>query len=304
MKNVICLVVVTLAIAACGGEKSGSSTKEVGSSTKESSTIGYVQETSSINDGISDAQYIRLVKENMVINGNLDENSDKYDYYKVWAAAGILNFELTGNAGTDFDLDLYDENRDTVDYAWGTNSTESMKRLILPPDNFFIRVSTYAGAGDYNLTISDTQLSKESVESSLTELLEPDIFNDDLSERLPSLPADISISGSLSNSDKRDHYAINAAGNLKIALEGPGSFDVDITLYDAEFNQIAATHQLASLDYIIENNLPAARYYILLDTISTILPEEGSHLGRYELNITTPCNLSAESKRECEKAAE
>jgi len=84
-------------------------------------------------------------------NGSLDDY-----YYRIYLAVsyGLINFSLTGENETDFDLIIYDPNKDP--YAGSMNPT-SQEELItnLSIDGYwFIRIRRFIGYGNFNLTVS------------------------------------------------------------------------------------------------------------------------------------------------------
>ncbi|TJY42751.1 hypothetical protein E5161_07880 [Cohnella pontilimi] len=97
---------------------------------------------------------------NPVVHGTLDELNDPDDVFSVYLNAGqMINISLSGAAGTDFDLYLFDPSAATVNNSAGMvaysegagTSNEAISYIATVPGTYYIDVFAYAGSGSYDL---------------------------------------------------------------------------------------------------------------------------------------------------------
>lgn len=96
-----------------------------------------------------------------ILNGSVNVTTDKDDVYAVALKEGeVLNLSLTGQAGTDFDLYLYDSSAADISNAGGmvgysetaNTSKESIKFTAPATGVYFIDVYAFKNAGSYKLS--------------------------------------------------------------------------------------------------------------------------------------------------------
>jgi subtilisin family serine protease len=99
-----------------------------------------------------------------ITNEKLNASSDKDDVFAIPLKEGeVLNLSLTGQAGTDFDLYVYNESADNIKNANGmvafsenpNTSNESIKFNVPETGVYFIDVSAYKGTGNYMLSVGN-----------------------------------------------------------------------------------------------------------------------------------------------------
>lgn len=105
------------------------------------------------------------------VKGILDSAKDKRDnvYYVYLRAGETLDVSLTGNAGTDFDLYLYDSTAASVSAVAGmvtssekiNSSTETISYEATEAGYYYIDVYAFAGAGNYTLIKTQNYRDKE-----------------------------------------------------------------------------------------------------------------------------------------------
>ncbi|PGS53980.1 S8 family serine peptidase [Bacillus sp. AFS041924] len=116
-----------------------------------------------------------------VLNGSLkltnDHNNDKNDVYAVSLKEGQgITFSLNGQAGSDFDLYVYDESTESVNnkngmvaYSENENSSNETIKFVAPNTGiYFVNVYDYKGAGNYKLYTGNFGGTYEDDSSSLT----------------------------------------------------------------------------------------------------------------------------------------
>jgi hypothetical protein len=88
-------------------------------------------------------------------SGSTDVNSEYPDvFYRYWVDSGAyIILELIGDPSTDFDLYLYSENFEELDYSESYYYPESIRYLISSSGYIYIIVSPWDGSGQYNLSI-------------------------------------------------------------------------------------------------------------------------------------------------------
>ncbi|MFF3025468.1 S8 family serine peptidase [Gottfriedia sp. NPDC057948] len=95
-----------------------------------------------------------------VINGSLDSVKDKNDVYAISLKEGQgITFSLNGQAGSDFDLYVYNESAASVNnkngmvaYSENINSSKEKIKFIAPRTGiYFVNVYDYSGSGNYKL---------------------------------------------------------------------------------------------------------------------------------------------------------
>lgn len=89
-------------------------------------------------------------------SGSADSNSEYPDvFYRYWVDSGAyLKLELNGDPGTDFDLYLYSENFEELDYSERYNYPENIRYWISNSGYVYIIVTPWDGSGQYNLSIT------------------------------------------------------------------------------------------------------------------------------------------------------
>lgn len=111
---------------------------------------------------------------NTVISGSLNrpsltlcENVDCDDYYILDVEEGdTLTISLTGDAGTNFDLYLYQANEAYITHSENSDSTETLDYTVPNgTSQLYIHVLAYDGTGSYELTIESSMITPNTCET-------------------------------------------------------------------------------------------------------------------------------------------
>jgi hypothetical protein len=148
MKKII-LTSLALALGACGGSEDLNG-QAVGSS---SSSVSSINETSTNNDSISNAQLVNLGSRISGFAGSLDI----YDFYKFTAEYDQV-IEISLSADSNSDLDIYVVNSSNVVLGYSNNYGSAEEIELLAPYNgtYYVYVYYYDGDGsDYELIIKE-----------------------------------------------------------------------------------------------------------------------------------------------------
>jgi len=148
MKKII-LTSLALILSACGGSKDLSG-EAVGSS---SSSVSNVNETSTNNDSIDDAQLVNLGSRISGSAGSLDI----YDFYEFTATDGqFIKINLLGDTGSDLDVYVLNNSGLIVYSSSGDDSTEEIEFTASYAGTYYVYVYYYSGnESDYELIIEE-----------------------------------------------------------------------------------------------------------------------------------------------------
>ncbi|MFF2876040.1 S8 family serine peptidase [Gottfriedia sp. NPDC057991] len=115
---------------------------------------------SSTLDNFDDNDTPGIPLDKSILNGSLDSTKDKNDVYAISLKEGQgITFSLNGQAGTDFDLYVYNESTASVNnkngmvaYSENINSSKEKINFIAPRTGiYFVNVYDYKGSGNYKL---------------------------------------------------------------------------------------------------------------------------------------------------------
>ncbi|MCP8323150.1 MAG: Ig-like domain-containing protein [Candidatus Methylarchaceae archaeon HK02M2] len=83
------------------------------------------------------------------------ESPDLNDYYKIYVNVGYkINVTMTPPTEADFDLFLYDPNRELIGSSTEDVGPENIIYIALDSGDYFIRISVFSGSGSYSLEVS------------------------------------------------------------------------------------------------------------------------------------------------------
>ncbi|WP_088013987.1 S8 family serine peptidase [Gottfriedia acidiceleris] len=132
---------------------------------------------SSTLDNFDDNDAPGIPLDKSVLNGSLDSTKDKNDVYAISLKEGQgITFSLNGQAGSDFDLYVYNESATSVNnkngmiaYSENVNSSKEKINFIAPRTGiYFVNVYDYNGSGNYKLYSGNFGGSYEDDSNSVT----------------------------------------------------------------------------------------------------------------------------------------
>ncbi|PGL71027.1 S8 family serine peptidase [Bacillus sp. AFS055030] len=154
-------------------------------------STGKIVKSSNLNN-FDDNDTPGIPLDKSVLNGSLDSTKDKNDVYAISLKEGQgITFSLNGQAGSDFDLYVYDESTTSVNnkngmvaYSENINSSKEKINFIAPRTGiYFVNVYDFKGSGNYKLYSGNFGGSYEDDSESVT--LDGEwnpVFNEQFSE--------------------------------------------------------------------------------------------------------------------------
>ena len=254
------------------------------SASAESALTQFQTDAYEKNDSIGDAYNLGLIQGavDAVAQANLHSGSD-HDFYKFSLAAGsYLGLEvLFSHSEADVDIELLDSSGLWIDSSTTSSDNEYLSLAGLSAGDYALRVYGYNGAtiDDYSVRFVEEQFDdwqsgfnswwewQESLET--TQVL-ADSYEDNDTE-LSS--ADLGI---ISDSTEFSNLTIDQAGDVdwyrftydpskrvdvSIAFDG-GSADLDLELYDAQYEWIDGSYGTQSLEEVSLVGLEAGEYFL------------------------------------------
>lgn len=184
---------------------------------------------------------------------SVDEFSDPIDYYTFSLRnSTFVDIQLFG-LSADADLYLYDETGQEIASSYFSDNTDEYISQELAGGNYFIKVESYSGNTDYELSIASFGDNAPIFDDGNNTFETADSINvgDSVNQRV-----------GISN-DPNDYYSFNldSASVVNIRLTGLSS-DVDIELYDLNRNYIDGSFSFDTQDELISTALPAGKYFI------------------------------------------
>lgn len=143
MKNIATSLVIAVTIG-CGSDNA----------TEENVSLNEVHEQREYNDDVSGSQSVYL---NSRVLGHLDSTSDFNDWYAFTVIAGdTITLELSGDAGTDFDLYFHHNLQGQLAASEHDSSTENITHTFTEDGYLYAVVRLYGNSpeGDYELVIT------------------------------------------------------------------------------------------------------------------------------------------------------
>ncbi len=110
--------------------------------------------TAEVEPNNSDTTANTGVCSGVAISGALSSTSD-YDWYKMSVtSAGTISISLSHGSGVDFDWYLYPATGSYIASASTTNNPETGSKAVTTTGDYYVRVKSYSGTGNYTLTIT------------------------------------------------------------------------------------------------------------------------------------------------------
>lgn len=222
-------------------------------------------------------------------------SSDKEDYYK-FTLSNNYNFKLTLNglsADADVQLLRLNSNGSTATVATsatGGTAAEAININALTAGNYFVRVYSYTGNTNYNLSLSSTPLPISTAYES----------NNTLSAayNLGSLSGTKDLSAGIGGTDTNDYYKFSIGTTSSFSLSMTGmSANADVQLLNSSGAAIVSSANTGTTNESISpRNLSAGTYYLRVYPASGSTNYNLSLIGvdaSYEANntLTTAYNL-------------
>lgn len=144
------VAVFAVGLVACGGGSS-SDKKEGGQFGVNTGANTFITEITSSNDGYDDAQFISL---GTSVTGAVSK-SDEFDYYAFTAQEDkAFVVSLTGEAGKDIDITIFDSEYGFIGESFENFSEESFKYVATYSGTYYVVVENFEEApASYQLTV-------------------------------------------------------------------------------------------------------------------------------------------------------
>ncbi|MHA2252791.1 MAG: hypothetical protein ACXAD7_20685 [Candidatus Kariarchaeaceae archaeon] len=197
--------------------------------------------------------------------GDLSGPSDNLIYYNI-SLVGNFKFNLTGPVDTDFDMYLYNEKREIIDYA------ESNNLLYIYPElmtvyalngTYVVEIIGYSGIGSFALNITEFALLPGDHHTNA-------IKTDQLIIR-DNLPGP-GMDGSL-------WYQFNFEGNYEFIFTGPKYYIFSFHLYDENLDRIDGDVYASYPEIVTVYGLHGIHFV-------NVLPYSDQGISFFTLNIT------------------
>ncbi len=172
-------------------------------------------------------------------------------WYIISLSTGDVKLSLTGPAGTDFNLELFDNELNFIDAAENTSYPDILIVTDIEVANYLIAIHPISGSGVYSLTITLYEPGKSSSDAIVISL-------GDIGGNLPGpgLIGEIWYFISLN------------AGDYQFSLIGPGGTDFNFYLYDNFTNPIIGAYGNEYPESLIISFLESGSYYISILAIN------------------------------------
>ena len=223
-------------------------------------------------------EYAQFVDSNILIKANL--KSEDIDYYNISPTNGfIMDFSIKAKNRNNINLEILDENAEKSLFKIDTkdilnyNGKIEMKYLILREDNFFFKLtSEEKNEFDYNISFNfkneymnktETEINDNFQSANIIDYPKQIIYGYFLKNYNEKIAIDEKIKPYLKNENiiDIDFYLIenktDIDSSINIILEYKK--DIDIILFDKDYNYIKKAKNKLTLDFKSED-----KYYIAL----------------------------------------
>ena len=224
-------------------------------------------------------EYAQFVDFDILIKAKL--NSEDTDYYNISPTNGfIMDFSIKAENHNNIDLEILDENADKTLFKINTkdilnyNGKIEMKDLILRKDKFFFKLTSEEARNEFNYNISfnfkneyinktETEINDNFQSANTIDYPKQIIYGYFLKNYNEKINIDENIKPYLKNENiiDIDFYLIenktDIDSSINIILEYKK--DIDIILFDKDYNYIKKTKNKLSSDFKSEE-----KYYIAL----------------------------------------
>ena len=224
-------------------------------------------------------EYAQFIDFDILIKAKL--NSEDTDYYNISPTNGfIMDFSIKAENHNNIDLEILDENADKTLFKINTkdilnyNGKIEMKDLILKNDKFFFKLTSEEAKNEFNYNISfnfkneyinktETEINDNFQSANTIDYPKQIIYGYFLKNYNEKIDIDENIKPYLKNENiiDIDFYSIenktDIDSSINIILEYKK--DIDIILFDKDYNYIKKTKNKLSADFKIEE-----KYYIAL----------------------------------------
>ena len=224
-------------------------------------------------------EYAQFIDFDILIKAKL--NSEDTDYYNISPTNGfIMDFSIKAENHNNIDLEILDENADKTLFKINTkdilnyNGKIEMKDLILKNDKFFFKLTSEEAKNEFNYNISfnfkneyinktETEINDNFQSANTIDYPKQIIYGYFLKNYNEKIDIDENIKPYLKNENiiDIDFYSIenktDIDSSINIILEYKK--DIDIILFDKDYNYIKKTKNKLSSDFKSEE-----KYYIAL----------------------------------------
>lgn len=208
------------------------------------------------------------------LNGSLDGNSDKVDWYKLTVTKDAsVSINLNNSDDKNINLYLYGkdgDNNDSIEYDSDWRSTKSVRNLVdgLAAGTYYIKVSS-SKACNYSMTIDYNYYEDSSIDDSSNDsYLNASVIN--LNSSITGHIANVTEN---SSRDKTNFYkftldkdstvtfdlAHNAGSNINLYLYGQNGDNNDSIVYDSDWRSTKSVRKIVE-------GLAAGTYYVKINS--------------------------------------
>lgn len=184
--------------------------------------------------------------------------STDIDYYKITTSGNTNNtFTLTGPAGVDFDMVIYNSAGTQIGAGTGSTASETVTLNNQAAGTYAIKVFGYNGANSATCyTLNATTVANTTCATAY----EP---NESLAAAA-TIPLSTTISGAISSSTDNDYYkvSVTTAGTHAFNLVGPAGVDYDMTIFNSAGTQIGAGTGTTATESVSLSGLAVGTYSI------------------------------------------
>ena len=209
-------------------------------------------------------------------SGTLSKNNE-HDYYKFTvSSSGRVDFTFTAYAKSTVYVDLYDSNKEHIDY-FGIYPSDQLGYCFEKHTGYFTKGVFYlcidslgssVRYGNYSISTSFTS-ANETFPETLSD-------NDNFVGSANAISANSKINGQLGYSDDVDFYSINIPSNAQITFSAVAYAEstVYVTIYDKNINEVEyfGIYPDDARGYCYCNeklNLSSGKYYIAIESLGS-----------------------------------
>ena len=224
-------------------------------------------------------EYAQFVDFDILIKAKL--SSEDIDYYNISPTNGfIMDFSIKAENHNNIDLEILDENAEKSLFKINTkdilnyNGKIEMKDLILREDKFFFKLTSEEARNEFNYNISfnfkneyinktETEINDNFQSANTIDYPKQIIYGYFLKNYNAKISIDENIKPYLKNENiiDIDFYSIENKTDIDASINIIFEYkkDIDIILFDKDYNYIKKTKNKLSADFKIEE-----KYYIAL----------------------------------------
>lgn len=209
-------------------------------------------------------------------SGTLSKNNE-YDYYKFTvSSSGRVNFTFTAYAKSTVYVDLYDSNKEHIDY-FGIYPSDQLGYCFEKHTGYFTKGVFYLCIDSLGSSVRYGNYSISTSFTSANETFSETInANDNVIGKSNNINLNTKVYGQLGYSDPIDYYSINIPTNGKLTFNAIAYAEstVYVSIYDEDINEVEyfGIYPEKKLGYCYckkELNLSPGKYYVAIDSLNS-----------------------------------